>query len=273
MNRRHTWLAGVLVTVVSCAPPAPGLDGAAPSPPHAPATDPPVSSVSTTPAVSDSNGDDPALAGVAGIRRLAGDLEVAAAERNLLDPEGHYMGPTDPDGGILLLEPIEGYGDFSDWTIQQRWDADRRDIDDLIFRCLSDLDPRFADHVEQTGEFNWSAFPGQLEQVAFAAYLACTEGLHLPRLTRDEWTDAMWEEAYAYHMAWIDCLERETGINSGPRIDYDTWRRQGTAYDLPPDHPFNTLDAATLQRLERICPASPPGGYANWNPGDPVGTP
>ncbi len=273
MNRRRLPpVLALVVLVAACT--APKADPAASastgttvaSPPPAPVS--PTSTSTSRPAI-----EDPALADVDGLVRLTGNLEAAAKERNLYDPEGSYIGPVDPDGEILLLEPITGYADFSDWTIQDRWDADLQLVDDLIFRCLSDLDPRFADLIETTGGFNWSAFGGQLEQVAFAAYLACQEGLHLPRLTQAEWTDAMWEEAYAYHQAWIDCIEREAGIDWGPRIDYDTWRSQNAAYDFPPGHPFTTLDTATLKHLDQACPASPPGGYAAWNPGDPVGTP
>ncbi len=242
-------------------PEAPGT-----APTTAPSTVPPTAPPSTPP--------EDTFAGVSGLTRVTAAVEQLAAAYGLFDPiTGEYFGPVDPDGQILWFEPITGYADFSDYTIEDRWNLDIAVVNDLIFQCLSDLDPRFADLIATTGDFNWSAFGGQLEQVAFAAYIACDLGLRLPRLTQAEWTDAMWEEAYAYHQAWIDCVEREADIDWGPRIDYDTWRSQGASYDFPPGHPYTTLDTATLQHLNTACPDSPPGGYGAWDPGDPVGTP
>lgn len=262
---------GLVVLLAACSTQA--STTSAPLPP-APATAAPAVStpVGDTAAVNRAE-EDGALAGVSGVIRLTEGAEERAESWGLLDPSGNYFGPTDPSGQILWLEPIEGYGDFSDTTIEQRWDMDPQLVPTLIETCLADLDSRFADLIARTGGFSWDAFTGQLRQVAFAAFIACQSGLRLPRLTHNEWTDPMWAEAYAYHLAWIDCIEHEAGLSWGDRIGFDTWKANATAYPFPPDHPYTNLDPTTLQRIQTACPVGPPGGFGAWDPGDLVGLP
>ncbi len=182
-----------------------------------------------------------------------------------------------PDGTELtrweLTSGFEGYGDFSGLTTQQRFDLDPTTIQRLTYRCVSDADPRFAKLITDTADFNWYQLPGQLSQVGMAVYIACQQGLHIPRLRQDDWTPDMWAEAYAYRMAWIDCIEREAHIDWGPRITLGQLIEQAGSVDLPAGHPYTSLDNATLHRLDVACPAGPPGGFGAWNPGDGVGSP
>jgi len=214
---------------------------------------------------------DPSLAGVQGVVRITEGPDTLAHDWGLTDPKGNYIGPVDTDGKPLLLKPIEGYGDFSGLTTQQRFDLDPTTIQRLTYRCVSDADPRFTKLITDTANFNWYQLPGRLAQVGMAVYIACQQGLHLPRLRQEDWTPDMWAEAYAYRMAWIDCIEREAHIDWGPRITLDQLIEQAGSVDLPAGHPYAGLGNATLQRLDTACPARPPGGFGVWNPGDAVG--
>ena len=216
---------------------------------------------------------DGSLAGVQGVVRITTGLDDLAHDWGLTDPEGNYIGPVDENGSILLLKPIEGYGDFSGLTNQQRFDLDPTTIQRLTYRCVSDTDPRFAKLITDTADFNWYQLPGRLSQVGMAVYIACQQGLHLPRLRQGDWTPDMWAEVYTYRMAWIDCIEREAHIDWGPRITLDQLIEQAGSADLPAGHPYTNLDNATLHRLDVACPAGPPGGFGAWNPGDGVGSP
>lgn len=77
---------------------------------------------------------DGSLAGVQGVVRITTGLDDLAHDWGLTDPEGNYIGPVDENGSILLLKPIEGYGDFSGLTNQQRFDLDPTSIQRLTYR-------------------------------------------------------------------------------------------------------------------------------------------
>ncbi|GBE22949.1 MAG TPA: hypothetical protein ENH00_01100 [Actinobacteria bacterium] len=211
---------------------------------------------------------DPSLAGVHGVVRITRGVAELEEEWGLLDPEGAYIGPVDVNGKPLLLEPIEGYGDFSDMTLQERFDMDPKVRQRLVLRCVSDVDPRFAQLIADTGDFNWGNLPGRLSQVGMAVYIACDEGLHLPSLRQKDWTPAMWQKAYEYALADLDCIERQTGIDLGPRLTLDEFIA-GVEL-LPPDSPYWKLDTATVRRLDQVCPWGPVGGFGAWDPGDPI---
>ena len=210
------------------------------------------------------------LAGVQNVTRIRNGLSDLAHDWGLIDPEGSYIGPVDESGGILLVEPVEGYGDFSGLTIQQRFDLDATTVQELTYECVSDIDSRFAQVITDTGDFNWYQLPGQLAQVGMAVYIACQQGLQLPPLAVADYTPQMWAELYAHRMAWVDCIEREAHIDWGPRVTLDQLISQGGAVEFSPGHPYTTLDNAMLHRLDVACPSRPPGGFGAWDPGDPI---
>lgn len=211
---------------------------------------------------------DPSLAGVQGVVRITEGLDDLKEEWGLLDPEGNYIGPIDVDGDPLLFEPIEGYADFSAMAAQERFDMDLAVRIELVYQCLSDVDPRFAQFIADTGGFNWGNLPGQLSQAGMATYIACEAGLHLPRLRQQDWTRAMWQKSYDYAMAAEDCIEQEAGIDLGRRLTLDEY--VAGAELLPPDNAYASLDTASLKRLNQVCPFRPVGGYGAWEPGSPI---
>ncbi len=155
---------------------------------------------------------DPSLAGVQGVTRVVDELDVLEARWGLLSPTGEYIGPIDLTGDPLLFQPIGGYGDFSWMAPQDRFDMDPALRQELVLGCVADTDPRFAQLIEDTGQFLWGDLAGQLSEAGMATYIACDAGLHVPRLSQQDWTPAMWQKAYDYAMATKACVDAETGI-------------------------------------------------------------
>jgi hypothetical protein len=228
----------------------------------------PSTTVALAPTTTVETAGDPSLAGVSGVTRITDGLDELGVAWRLVDPEGNYIGPVDVNGAPLLLEPIGGYGDFSWMTPEDRFNMDPDSRQGLILACVGDLDARFAQLIEATGSFDWSRLGGQLSQVGMAAYVACDAGLHVPRLVQSEWTSAMWKKAYDYTMAVEDCMEVEAGIDLGSRVTRGEY--EAGAELLPAGGAYWSLDDATVQRLNQVCPWSPVGGFGAWNPGDPI---
>ncbi len=79
------------------------------------------------------------LAGVQNVTRIRNGLSDLAHDWGLIDPEGSYS-TSGRSGGIRLVEPVEGYGDFSGLTIQQRFDLDATTVQELTYERVSDTD-------------------------------------------------------------------------------------------------------------------------------------
>jgi hypothetical protein len=261
--RSFSWLIVVVLAVAGCAATTSPSSSVA-QPDSTTVTSVSTAVVSTTVETA----GDPSLAGVVGVTRITDGLDELAVEWGLVDPGGSYIGPVDVNGDPLLLEPIGGYGDFSWMTPEDRFNMDPDSRQGLILACVGDLDARFAQLIEATGSFDWSRLGGQLSQVGMAAYVACDAGLHVPRLVQSEWTSAMWQKAYDYTMAVEDCMEVEAGIDLGSRVTRGEY--EAGVEILPAGSAYWSLDDATVQRLNQVCPWSPVGGFGAWDPGDPI---
>ena len=183
---------------------------------------------------------------------------------NLFDREGNYIGPVTEDGDPLILDPIEGYGDFSHLTPQERFDLDPPVIKELQSQCL--IDQGFGSGFDDDGEFFFHRFQGEQLQLAVATALACKEGLHFP--PREPRTRAMWEELYAYQLAWIECAATQ-GIIYEDFLSLEELIASEGSYSLEND-PLANISNEAARRLFEVCPQNPVGGFGNWDPGDPI---
>ncbi len=230
--------AGDTTAPVPIPPPLPTAEATTPAPPPAPATSTP-----------------------GGLVRITTDVMERARRYELIAPGGEYVGPVDGNGDPLIFEPITGYGDFSDADL---FEVDPTEIVALQARCLQDQG--FPVRLDPSGSgFDFTAVPPEQNQLAFAASIACKEGLHLPAPTPPN-TDQR-REQLAYLTLVGECL-REHGFDVAdpPSLDEfieldGAWSPYGS---LPP------LDPAAFEELDRACPQWPVGGYGAWDPGDPL---
>lgn len=189
----------------------------------------------------------------------AEDPWALAREYGLMSPDGEYVGPTDANGNPLLFEPIEGYGDFSGLD---RFDVDTYEATRLIVACANDHG--FAVTIDPDGGIGFASVTPEQNQLAFAIELACEHGLHVRKpapLTMEQL-----EKMYAYMVALAGCLEAQGySVADPPSLD---------AY-IDSQGDWNPYDGLSLGLdawvpLNRTCPQNPVGGFAAWDPGNPI---
>jgi hypothetical protein len=78
----------------------------------------------------------------------------------------------------------------------------------------------------------------------------------------------MWEELYAYQLAWQDCATQYgMSYEKYPTLE-EFISLEGTfSHD---DFPLRIASDTNFEELYAACPPSPVGGFGAWNPGDPI---
>jgi hypothetical protein len=161
------------------------------------------------------------------------------------------------------LFPIEGYGDYSGFD--DAFGLDHAEIGQRLAQCVRDQG--FGVTVDSYGSISLRSVPVDQNELAYATLIACRVGMHLP--ASGQRTDEQLEEIYAYQLALMDCYGAEGYRRQGDVITLDAYLELEGAwqaldiYDLPPG-------GAEWDRVNRVCPQSPVGGYGAWEPGDPV---
>ncbi len=187
-----------------------------------------------------------------------------ARRMGLFDRDGEYFGPVDDEGQPFLLPPIEGYADYSNITPQERFDLDLAEHNRLLVECVSDHG--FEGGVGDDGIFNQYLLPPDQQQLAMATGVACIEGFRFPK--SEPRTQAMWEELYAYQIAWQECAAGYGyAYEKYPTLDQFIALEANFEHD---DYPLRISSELDFQGLYDLCPPDPVGGFAAWNPGDPI---
>ena len=78
----------------------------------------------------------------------------------------------------------------------------------------------------------------------------------------------MWEERYAYRLAWIECAATQ-GIIYEDFLSLEEYIASEGSYSLEND-PLANISNEAARRLFEACPENPVGGFGNWDPGDSV---
>lgn len=158
------------------------------------------------------------------------------------------------------IEPITGYGDYSDVDFLL---LDATEVTADIARCMNDQGLA----VRASGNsLSFERVPQEQLDRAEDVASACEAGLQLPQpreLTRDEF-----ELRYERQLAVAECLDT-IGLPTSEPPSLDTWISD---YATGPWHAYEALprDPGALSQATTQCPEHPPGGYSSWRPGDPV---
>jgi hypothetical protein len=160
------------------------------------------------------------------------------------------------------LEPITGYGDFSD---QEFYEIDWFLVNRLTIQCLQENG--FPVTVVSPGDgISFHSVPVSQNQLAQQYLEACRAGLNLPEF---EWpTPEQLEVMYAYYVALRDCLIDEGyAISEPPSLD--PWI---DSFTTGPWTPYLDVPGggSGWDSIQMKCPQAPPGGWATWEPGDPI---
>lgn len=177
------------------------------------------------------------------------------------DAESANLTGIRPDAGARPdVEPIVGYGDYSDVDFLA---IDREAVTRDVAACVADQGLA----VEVSGNsLSWERVPAEQLERALEVAEACEAGLNLPpprQLSREEF-----EVQYERQVAVAACLE-ELGLPTTDPPSLDVWIADyasgpWAAYDALPRNP------GAMGRATSRCPEHPPGGYGTWRPGDPV---
>ena len=159
------------------------------------------------------------------------------------------------------IEPITGYGDFSgqeyfyvDWFLVTR----------LTVQCLQDHG--FPVTLVPPGDgISFLSVPHSQNQLAQQHLEACHAGLNLPEF---EWpSPEQIEVMYRYYVALRECLIAEGyTVSEPPSLD-----QYIDSFTTGPWSPYENVPGDSgWDAIQMKCPQGPPGGWASWEPGDPI---
>jgi len=226
------------------------------------ATTPPNESSSPLPTKSVATSSTSSTVVVSGGLVPAEDPWALAEEYHLVSPDGEYVGPIDTNGDPLLLEPIEGYRDFSS---VDPFEIDAYEVNRLWAGCVNDHG--FPAQLKPDGlTIDYTGVTDEQQQIAQAVSIACFNGLRLPNTWPPQYTNQQWEKLYSYELALADCVRGQGyDVTDPPSVDVfiDTTGMWSPYDEL-------SLMGAVQTQLKQACPPSPVGGFAAWDPGDPI---
>jgi len=143
--------------------------------------------------------------------------------------------------GNVSLEPITGYGDFSQY---EYWDVDWFEVVRLVVECANDNGVP-VQLIPPGDGYSMSGIPPDQQEAARAVVQACRDGLHVPDPARP--TQAQLEEHLGELIELKTCFEMQGyTIDDPPSLEVfiDSW-------DANPWHPYDSL-------IDRIS-------YEEWN--------
>lgn len=156
---------------------------------------------------------------------------------------------------------ISGYGDFSG---QEYFEVDWFLVTELTVQCVQDHG--FAVSLIPPGDgISFQSVPPDQNQLAGQYLDACTTGLNLPEY--EQASAEQLEVVYHYYLTLRDCLIAEDyTVSEPPSLDafVDSYYS-----DTGPWTPYANV-VSDWEAIQLKCPQSPPGGWASWQPGDPI---
>lgn len=163
---------------------------------------------------------------------------------------------------VTSIPPITGYGDFSGL---EYFEVDSYLTVALVVQCMHDHG--FPVNLIPPGDgYGFGSIPPQQNKLAQVYGEACWAGLNLPSYQDPD--PGQREEIYEYFLALRDCLIGEGyDVAEPPSQEYFVEN-----YNTDPWSPYASVGYAgpSWQSIEVRCPQQPTGGYAAWEPGDPI---
>lgn len=163
---------------------------------------------------------------------------------------------------VTSIPPIRGYGDFSGL---EYFEVDSYVVTRLVVECMHDHG--FPVTLIPPGDgYGFGSIPPEQNQLAQVYDEACWAGLNIPPYEDPD--PAHREEIYEYYLALRDCLiAKGYDVSEPPSKEYFVEN-----YNTDPWSPYESVGyvGPSWESIQIACPQQPVGGYAAWQPGDPV---